>query len=408
MPLVTPDIGEQVLDLGKPGGRNRRQTFAVERAADPNISPAYALPTDFVGQYPQVAPTSEIVAMCEEIGMLNYLPQHSTGLKTEIWREMNQLSFISGSQYIAFGDGLCPEEYYHDGDNTYVTLKNIGAKKTLGISDIMDSAAKAAGGLGINRLVGPSPSSFGLPGGYDGVSFQQAVVMDLKEKEMRTGLTLVMNGWDALLINGNATTFPFEFDGIETYLSTGTVCGGAAHWNTAADASGTFSAASFDRFLSEACAKPTVLMGHPTAIQEMMSAYFQLGFQGSQIINVSDGNRLIPGFNFGGFVNTGIGRLPVVADSNFARVDFTGSFSAVIYGLRMTHNGEPLVYVINQIPLSFNDLTPGCTTIAFQLWAKTALVIKHCCAQSAYRKRFTGNIVTTCPVIGATIGVASR
>jgi hypothetical protein len=171
---------------------------------------------------------------------------------------------------------------------------------------------------------------------------------------------------------------------------------------TGQDASGTFSATNFDRWLSEGCAKPTHLLGHPAAIQEVMSAYFQLGFQGSQVINFADGNRLTPGFNFAGFVNTGIGRLQVIADSNFTRTaSGTNSFSSKIYALRMTHNGEPLVYRETQIPLSLVDLAPGCTAISFEIWKKTALIIKAMCAQGVYSfGSLTGRILTQCTSIG--------
>ncbi|MCL5459675.1 hypothetical protein M3M33_13655, partial [Loigolactobacillus coryniformis] len=90
----------------------------------------------------------------------------------------------------------------------------------------------------------------------------------------------VMNGWDKLLVNGDVDGNALSFDGIENYVTAGN--GARA---SVVDASGTFSAASFDRFLSEGCAMPTDLFGHPQAIQEIMSAYFQLGFAGSQIVN---------------------------------------------------------------------------------------------------------------------------
>ncbi len=133
----------------------------------------------------------------------------------------------------------------------------------------------------------------------------------------------------------------------------------------------------------------------------MLSGYFQLGYQGSQIVNFSDGNRLVPGFNFAGFVNSGVGRLVVVADTNFNVTDMgNGAFQAHLYGLRMTHNGVPLVYRTTQIPFSMKDLVPGCTAVSFMVWAKTALIIKHCCAHSDYTSQFTGRISSTCPVIG--------
>ena len=79
---------------------------------------------------------------------------------------MTSLEFTSGSAYVAFADGECPEEYTHDGANQTITLKNLGAKKTLSVSDIQHSMAVAgAGWHGINTLVAPAPSSEGLPGG---------------------------------------------------------------------------------------------------------------------------------------------------------------------------------------------------------------------------------------------------
>jgi hypothetical protein len=110
---------------------------------------------------------------------------------------------------------------------------------------------------------------------------------------------------------------------------------------------------------------------------------------------------MIPGFNFAGFVNTSIGRLTVVSDVNFTRTDMgNGSFSSNLYALRMQHNGEPLVYRSTQIPLALVDLIPLCTAIQFEIWAKTALVIKTACAQNAYRSVFAGRSLTSCTILG--------
>jgi hypothetical protein len=207
-----------------------------------------------------------------------------------------------------------------------------------------------------------------------------------------------MNGWDRLLVLGNHSSNSLEFTGIEQW-QTNYSC--TFHTAASSAASGTFSATSFDRWLAESCAKPTHIFGHPQAIQEMLSSYFQLGFQGSQVVNFSDGGRITPGFNFAGYVNTGVGRLAVVADNNFTRTaSGAATFQADLWALRMTHNGEPLVYKRTQIPLSLNDLVPGCTAISFEVWAATALIIKACCAQGQYKSLFTGRIVTTCTSIG--------
>ena len=135
-------------------------------------------------------------------------------------------------------------------------------------------------------------------------------------------------------------------------------------------------------------------------IQELMQAYMQLTWQGSQQISYASGTRLIPGFNFASEVNTGVGTLRVHADRNFAKTaSGANQFQSKIYALRMNHNGLPLVYKLSQIPLSFKDLTPGCTSISFQVSARTALVIKALCAQATYQANFGGKSVTSCPVI---------
>lgn len=390
-------MSDVVLNLGSDA---KAEPAFVQKATDPVITPAYSQPGDFTAQYPQPLDTTEIIAMCEEVTMLKALPEIRTALNAETWRELNSLAFTSGSTYIAFQDGYCPEEYSHDGDNTTINIKNIGAKKNLGVRDIMHSQAVASANWnGINRLVGGFPSGEGMPGGGDLGTFQRETVRDLKEKEVRLGMTLVMNGWDRLLVVGDSATNSLEFDGIETYAANQSCVfhtGSAATGGT----TGTFAAADFDRFLSEGCAKPTHVFGHPQAVQEMLSSYFQLGFAGSQVIQYSDGGRITPGFNFAGFVNTGVGRLVVVADNNFTRTNLGGGrFRADLWALRMTHNGEPLVYKLTQVPLSLQDLTPGCTTISFQIWAATALVIKACCAQGKFTAGFTGRIITTCTAI---------
>jgi hypothetical protein len=384
-------MSEQMLNLGE---------AVVNRATDPVILPNYTKPVDFAAQYPTPLDTTEILAMCEEITAWRAIPETPTSLNQHYWREMTSLQFNSGSTYIAFQDGYCPEEYTHNGGNLTVDIKNIGAKKNLSIRDIMHSSAVASANWnGINTLVGGVPGGEGVPGASDVGSFVRQTVMDVKEKEIRLAMTLVMNGWDRLLVRGDHVGNPLEFTGIENWEANNSVTF-ASNDNSA---SGTFSAATFDRWLAEPCANPTHIFGHPQAIQEMLSGYFQLGFAGSQTVNFSDGNRVIPGFNFAGFVNTSVGRLTVVADINFTKTNIgsTTAFQASLWALRMTHNGEPLVYRTTQIPLSLTDLNPGCTAVSFQVWAATALVIKHACTQGRYRSQFAGRLtVSNCTQVG--------
>jgi len=383
---------DAVLNLGTDA--NTERAF-VSRAADPVVSNV-ATPIDFAAQYPQPLNTEELVAMCEELGVWKAIPEIRTSLQSETWREMDELAFTSGSSYVSFSDGSCPEEYFHDGNNITVTTKWIGAKKSLTISDILHSSAVAAAGWnGINQLVGGFAASQGLPGTDGGNTFTNQMVGDLKAKEMTLASTLVMNGWDKLMVTGDKDGNSLEFDGIENYVTSGN--GARA---SVVDASGTFSAINFDRFLSEGCASPTDIFGHPQAIQEMLSSYFALGGVAVQNIGFGSGARITPGFNFGAEVNTGIGTLRVHADRHFTKsAAGSTSFSSKLYALRMRHNGMPLVYKLSQIPLSFKDLTPGCTSISFQISARTALVIKALCSQAVYTSLFSGRSISSCPVI---------
>lgn len=392
-------MDELILNLGE----NARQTPAFDAGlvqktvADP-VAPNASLPSDFAAQYPQPLDTTELIAMCEEVSLLRFIPEIPTALKAETYREMNEMAFTSGSSAVAFADYNCPEPYEHDGDNTTVTLKNIGAYKALGLSDIKHSAAIAAANWnGINTLNGPWAGGEGWPGGGDMNTFQRKNVADLKAKEMTIGSSLVLNGWDRLLALGNASSNALEFDGLETLI---TAANGSYAYTI--PSSGTFSAITFDRFLGEGCVAPTVLAGHPQAMQELMSSYFQLGYQGSQIVNHPTGNRIIPGYNFASAVNTGRGQMPVVADTNFTRTDAGSAFRSNIYALRMTHNGQPLIYRATQFPLSFKDLAPGCISIQFMLWAKTALIAKARCAHGVFTSMFTGRVITSCPRVGLT------
>lgn len=368
----------------------------VERQADPVISPTYATPSDFAAQWATPLDPTEVIAMAEEASLYKYLPVLRTTLKEETWRELNSLAFTSGSAYVSFADGVCPEEFTHGGANTTVTLKNQGAKKSLGISDIMHSMGVAALPMGgINNMLGPVKAFEGLPGFQNADAATVGRIVDMKEQEILLATILTINGQDRLLAVGNDASNSLEYDGIETYLATGTAC------HVPATTTGAFTALAYDRFLAESTVRPTVIMGHPTALQEVQSGYFALGFQQSQQVVFADGNRIVPGYNFASSVNTAVGTLSMVGDLNFTRTNTGAStFQSTLYSLRMSHNGVPLVYRRVQIPLSYKDLQPGCTAISFQVWEKSALIIKHSCAHSAAPYLFSGRIVTTSPVIG--------
>ena len=379
-------MAEVILNLGE------GDPAFVSRATDP-VSPNSSTPGDFAAQFPTPLDTTELVTMCEELSAWRTIPEVRTGLKVYTWRDLTSLAFTTSGSLIGFADGACPEVYTHDGANGSVTLKNLGAYKALTISDIMHSVASIGAGYGMRALAPGFAFGEGMPGGQDSGAGYLGIISDLKAKEMQLGATLVLNGWDKMLVDGSLSINALHFDGIQTQVTSGN----GAHVNAVSGISGTFSADEFDAFLAEGCAKPTHIFGHPQALQVMLSGYFQLGFAGSQVINTNNSERIVPGFNFAGEVITGVGRMVVVADANFAATSVGGGkVQSTLYPLRMTHGGDNLVYKITQIPLSFKDLAPGCTSIQFQLWAKTALVIRAMCAQNAYNKRFSINLAGSC------------
>lgn len=383
---------EIMQDLGNGGGG----APMIERSSDPVITPAYSTPGDFSAQWATPLDPTEVLAMAEETSLYKYIPALRGMLKEETWREMNSLAFTSGSSYISFADGTCPEEFAHSGSNTTISLKTQGAKKSLGISDIMHSQFVASLPMGgINKMLGAVSAFEGLPGqqGIDAETLGR--ISDMKAEEILLATILVLNGQDRLLATGNKTSNSLEYDGLLTLLSTGAAC------HVPTSTTGTFNALGYDRFLAESTVRPTVIMGHPTALQEFQAGYFQLGFQSSQQIIMNDGNRIVPGYSFASSVNTAVGTLGMVADLNFTRTNTGGStFQSPLLSLRMTHNGVPLVYRRVQIPLSYKDLWPGCTAISFMIWEKSALIVKHACAHGRFDSIFTGRIVTTSPVVG--------
>lgn len=394
-------LNVQALVGSKEGGKRLvAKHDVVEKTTDPVFTHTQPLtPPTFDMQYPLPLDPLEVFALCEEVSVLRNIPEQQTQLKVEFWMETTNL-YMDAGQYVAFADGECPEEYTETGTYRTVTLKNLGVKKSLTLSDIKHSAAIAGRG-GIGALLGGFPSGEREPGGFDVATFQRETVANIREKELVKGSTLLGNAWDWILVRGSLATDPLEFDGIETIVT----AANGAHVNTGCP-TGTFQVSDFDRFISEGCAKPTHLFGHPQALQEVAAGYFQLGFAGSQVVNIAGPvPRITPGYGFTNVINTQVGPLQLVGDWNFNRTaiagDCGGLFRSIIYPLRMTHNGEPLIYRITQMPLAYKELTPGCTAISFQLWVKTALVIKVLCAQAAYTAQFVGNITSTCTRIGS-------
>ncbi|OGS01203.1 MAG: hypothetical protein A2V88_08970 [Elusimicrobia bacterium RBG_16_66_12] len=362
------------------------------RDTDPNMWPTpVPTPGDFANEFGTPVDPTEIIALCEELGLYTAFPEIVNGSRVESWRELTQLEFASGCDSCAFTPGECPEDSVHHTDTESVTKRHFGVKKSLTESDIRHSIAAIAGGVGVSALIGAFNDK-GLPGELDAASLIRGGVADLKEKELRLAMILVLNCWDDLLVNGDNGANPLEFDGITNSITVTNGARACPNWMT-----GTFSAANFDRFLSAGCANPQAILGHPTALAEIALGYYAIG---SQTVFFDRNEGIVPGLNFASQIMAGLGPIALIGDSRFPRVaGGDGSFTTIVYPVRLTHNGEPLIYKATQIPLSAKDLTPGCTAVAFEVWAVSALVVKAMCAQALCQMDFSGMIDDGCTYV---------
>lgn len=369
-----------------------RAAYLELRDTDPVMQPSpVPTPGDFANEFGTPVDQTEILALCEELGLYNAFPEITNGSQTDSWRELDQLEFASGCNAIAFTPGECPEDQVHHTGNESITKRHIGVKKSLTESDIRHSAASIAAGYGVNALIGAFNDQ-GLPGELDGPSLLRGSISDVKEKEARLSTILTLNGWDDLLVNGDNGANALEPDGIVNYITAVNGARACPSWMT-----GTFSAANLDRFMAAGCAHPQAILGHPTALSEIAVNYWGLG---SQTVFFDDNVNISPGRHFSSQLVTGVGPISLIGDSRFPRVDNAdGTFRTIIYPVRLTHNGEPLIYKSTQIPLSYKDLTPGCSAIAFEVWAVTALVVKAMCAQALCELTFSGFVDDGCTYV---------
>lgn len=368
-----------------------RKALLHLRDTDPLFPNGVPTPGDYTTEFGIPIDQTEIITLCEEVGLYNALPEIVKGTKTEAWLEMDQLEFASGCDSCAFPAGECPEDQVHHSSSKSVSLKHFGVRKSLTQSDIMDSAASIAAGVGVNKLVGGFNQQ-GLPGELDTATLFNASVASVKEKELRLAMILVLNCWDDLLVNGDPSLNPDEFSGIMDLI---TAANGARSCPTYM--SGAFEVDDFDRFLGAGCAAPQAILGHPSALLEISAAYFNLGYQ---FAVYGDNSNVTPGIHFSNSIMTSLGPIALIGDTRFPRVvGAAGHFRSIVYPVRLTHNGEPLIYKRTQIPLSAKDLNPGCTAVSFEVWAVSALVVKAMCAQAFCEFTFHGIIDDGCDYV---------
>ncbi len=383
-------LSEGLTALGVPEERHAEVVKSmIEKTTDPVVLlQPYTQPGDFTAQYPQPLDPTEVLTYCEETTVLQALPEVVTPFNADYWREMDELSFDTTGEAAEgfFLKGGCPDTIEHDGDNESVTRRFLGAQKTLSFEDIKHSMAVAGmQGLGISAI---------------STQDRRASVADVKAKEMLLMEIETLNKFDRALVKGSNALNPLGFDGIETQVTSAN----GARIN--ADPTGTFDVEDFDNFLNAGCARATHVFGHPKALEAIKKGYLSLGATGGtqpimQIMMTKDGNQVVPGFVLADLVDTSIGRITLIPDFRFSVTQVQPDrFHSTVYPLRVYHNGEPIVYKSSQTPLSFKDLTPGCTAISFMIYCVTALVIKHMCAQAAFTANWPGVTGTNCEIVG--------
>lgn len=297
---------------------------------DPNILPQpYVQPAQFTEQYPQPLDPTEILDMCEEITVWKTLPEVVTDYNADTWREMDSLSFDATGEtnHGFFTKGSCPDEVTHEGANTTVTRRYIGAYESITYEDLRHSIAVAkTRGLGISRL--------SLDSGME-------TVIGVKEKAIKLQEVVVLNKWDLALVKGNAAVVANAFNGIEIQV----VAANGARVNS--NPTGGFDIEEFDNFLAAGCARPTHIFGHPKALRAIAIGYLALGAVGGtqpvQMININqDRSGIVAGFTLAPQIQTFVGKLILVPDFRFTATT-TGAdiFSSTVYPLRVYHNGEP-------------------------------------------------------------------
>ena len=384
-------LSEGLAALGVPEERHAEvvKSMIEKTTTDPVVLlQPYVQPGDFTAQYPQPLDPTEVLTYCEETTVLQALPEVVTPFNADYWREMDELSFDTTGEAAEgfFAKGGCPDTIEHDGDNTSVARRFLGAQKTLSFEDIKHSMAVAGmQGLGISAI---------------STQDRRAAVADVKAKEMLLMEIETLNKFDRALVKGSNALNPLGFDGIETQV---TSANGA---RVNADPTGTFDVEDFDNFLNAGCARATHVFGHPKALEAIKKGYLSLGATGGtqpimQIMMTKDGNQVVPGFVLADLVDTSIGRITLIPDFRFSVIQVQPDrFHSTVYPLRVYHNGEPIVYKSSQTPLSFKDLTPGCTAISFMIYCVSALVIKHMCAQAAFTANWPGVTGTNCEIVG--------
>jgi hypothetical protein len=266
-----------------------------------------------------------------------------------VFTMLTALNF-SASETGCFTEGMCPPDLSPDKEKCAVVKKSMGWKA--GLTDVALTATIGAprGGLVASQL--------------DGKKFanEKALLVNLLYQSTRES-----EEWH--IIRGNNTGC--ELNGLETDVQ------------CCCDLScGSITKAFLDQQIMLMLAvgvKPTAVYAHPMIIDAINQAYMTVATytytqpQGSDQATLGVyGNKIV----------TPAGVLPLVSDHRFTMDNMgSGTFCGDIFIMTEMYRGQPVLYMHDQIPISYLDLAraiPYCTSEQFFVWQHTALVNRSC------------------------------
>lgn len=351
----------------------------VKRATDP-IGTGVT-PTGFSGDYPVRLDPQAVFQLANNANLLRVIPEVTIGTKEYTWREITSVDFAAGKS-APFPDGDMPETFDDNGETKVVNLKTYGVMRRLKLTDILHSAASA----GVQQR---------LKIWNDDGEMNPEIIADLKAAQIKNATALLANALDKHLVIGDSGADPLQFDGLKKQV---TAANGAQEH---IDAVGTtFDVNHFDKFLSQDTADGEhIIVAHPQVIEQIKRAYWST--IGTHTIFVANNDPVAPGVTLDNRIMTSIGEVLLVPDRNFGLTDNgDGTYAADIYVLNMRVAGEPLVYRVSQIPMSYKDLAEGATSIGIMVWTNTALVVKGMPVQKHYKSNFAGVLTYEPPTFG--------
>lgn len=235
--------------------------------------------------------------------------------------------------------------------------------------DLKAIAKKSYGASGGLKDVDIIASSMGIaPHSLEGTRYRDDAEFLINLLYVRTRQAI-----DYGIVKGDKTTYPTDFDGLETKVL-------AANGSQVLDLLGAaFSSDKLDELIVQMMLLgiyPTAIYCNPIAKKAIVRAYTSAG---AFSVNVNTGEQEAVLGVWGNQVVTPAGVLPVIADRRFSVSGAAPTFTTDIFVATEVHEGEPILYLDWQVlPTALNlARVPGFyTSQVFAVWSHLCLVEK--------------------------------